>query len=36
MKHQATTARDSDEADTIDAFVALGGNVSGWRWQLQH
>eukprot|EP00879_Flechtneria_rotunda_P025052 GHRR01026589.1.p1 GENE.GHRR01026589.1~~GHRR01026589.1.p1 ORF type:complete len:114 (+),score=30.42 GHRR01026589.1:57-398(+) len=28
LKHKAATAKDSDEADTIDAFVALGGNVS--------
>eukprot|EP00879_Flechtneria_rotunda_P010189 GHRR01010652.1.p1 GENE.GHRR01010652.1~~GHRR01010652.1.p1 ORF type:complete len:148 (+),score=42.96 GHRR01010652.1:57-500(+) len=27
LKHKAATAKDSDEADTIDAFVALGGNA---------
>lgn len=26
MKHKAASAKDADEADTIDAFVALGGN----------
>eukprot|EP00878_Enallax_costatus_P021168 GHUV01022401.1.p1 GENE.GHUV01022401.1~~GHUV01022401.1.p1 ORF type:complete len:153 (+),score=61.32 GHUV01022401.1:679-1137(+) len=25
LKHKAATAKDADEADTIDAFVALGG-----------
>jgi hypothetical protein len=28
LKHKAATAKNQDEADTLDAFVALGGNVS--------
>ena len=28
LKHNAATAKNQDEADTLDAFVALGGNVS--------
>jgi len=28
LKHKAATSRNSTEADTLDAFVALGGNVS--------
>lgn len=28
LKHRAATAKNQDEADTLDAFVALGGNVS--------
>lgn len=28
-KHKAASAANSDEQDTIDAFVALGGNVRG-------
>lgn len=27
-KHKTVSSKNSDEADTIDAFVALGGNVS--------
>lgn len=27
-KHRAATAKNQDEADTLGAFVALGGNVS--------
>lgn len=27
MKHKAATAKNGDEADTIDAFIALGGNA---------
>eukprot|EP00775_Hariotina_reticulata_P003563 gene3563-3831_t len=27
MKHKAATSRNSSEGDTLDAFVALGGNA---------
>lgn len=31
MKHKAaSSAKDGAEADTLDAFVALGGNVSAF------
>lgn len=30
LKHKAATAKNQDEADTLDAFVALGGNVSSY------
>jgi calmodulin len=32
LKHKAATAKNQDEADTLDAFVALGGNVSDCPW----
>lgn len=35
-KHKEATAASSDEADTLDAFVALGGNVSEHRCCRRH
>lgn len=35
VKHKASTTKDQDEADTLDAFVALGGNVSVHAGQQQ-
>lgn len=31
LKHKAATSKNQDEADTLDAFVALGGNVRTWE-----